>query len=63
MTADDLQAQVVRAQSGDQAALEQVVRAIQDQIHHLAVRMLFHLEDARDATQEIQRLLNSRGQS
>ncbi len=28
MTADDLQAQVVRAQSGDQAALEQVVRAI-----------------------------------
>ena len=53
MTAHYLQAQVVRAQSGDQAALEQVVRAIQDQIHHLAVRMLFHLEDARDATQDI----------
>ena len=53
MTADDLQVQVARAQSGDQVALEQVVRAIQDQIDHLAVRMLFHLEDARDATQDI----------
>jgi RNA polymerase sigma factor (sigma-70 family) len=44
---------VAQAQGGDQRALEDVVSAIQDQVHHLAVRMLVNLEDARDATQDI----------
>lgn len=42
-----------RAQGGDRDALEQLVRLIQDRVHHLAVRMLFNPEDALEATQEI----------
>ncbi len=48
-----LSEQVSRAQVGDQAALERVVREIQDQVYRLAVQMLWHPEDAEDATQEI----------
>ncbi len=48
-----LSEQVSRAQTGDQAALERVVREIQDQVYRLAVQMLWHPEDAEDATQEI----------
>lgn len=49
----DLQDQVNKAQSGDHIALESVVRNIQDNVHHLAMRMLVNPDDALDATQEI----------
>jgi RNA polymerase sigma factor (sigma-70 family) len=48
-----LQQQVRQAQNGDREALEQVIRATQDRIYGLALRMLWHPEDAKDATQEI----------
>ena len=48
-----LEALVGRAKDGDRAALEAVVRGIQDRVYNLAVRMLWHPEDAADATQEI----------
>lgn len=41
------------AQQGDQAALETVLRAIQDRVYGLALRMLWHPADAEDASQEI----------
>lgn len=50
---DDLDKLVGKAQNGDQSALEQVVRDIQDRVHHLSMRMLVNPEDASDATQEI----------
>lgn len=63
-----LEAQVRRAQAGDRAALEAVVRAVQPQVHGLAWRFLWHPEDAEDATQEIlvrlvTRLSSFRGES
>ena len=42
-----------RAQQGDQRALEELVAQIQGKIYGLALRTLWHPEDARDATQEI----------
>src|SRR2546423_1615825 len=54
MTDDDgLTALVQRAQDGDAAALEGVVRAVQDDVFGLALRMLAHTDDARDAAQEV----------
>ena len=50
---DDLEALVRRAQAGDRAALESVVRAAQARVHGLALRFLWHPEDAEDAAQEI----------
>ncbi|HEV8711732.1 MAG TPA: RNA polymerase sigma factor [Candidatus Binatia bacterium] len=44
---------VVRARSGDREALEELVRHHQGWIYNLAVRMLYHPQDAEDATQEI----------
>lgn len=44
---------VEKAKAGDQAALEEIIRQIQDKIYALALRMLWHPEDAQDATQEI----------
>ena len=44
---------LARAQNGDLAALEQVLRAVQDTVYRLAVRMLGQREDAQDATQEV----------
>ena len=44
---------VERARNGDGRALEQVVRTIKDDVFGLAVRMLWHPEDAEDAAQEI----------
>lgn len=41
------------AQSGNRAALEELVTQIQKPIYNLAVRMLWHPADAEDATQEI----------
>jgi RNA polymerase sigma factor (sigma-70 family) len=50
---DNLNKLVRDAQQGDQDALEEVVRRIQDRVHHLAMRMLVNPEDAFEATQEI----------
>ncbi len=47
------QATVAAAIGGDRAALEAVVRAVRDDVYRLAHRMLWHPQDAEDATQEI----------
>ena len=44
---------VLRAKSGDRAALEALVGRHQAWIYNIAVRMLYHPQDAEDATQEI----------
>jgi DNA-directed RNA polymerase specialized sigma24 family protein len=44
---------VKRAQRGESAALEELITTIQPKIYGLALRMLWHPEDAKDATQEI----------
>jgi RNA polymerase sigma factor (sigma-70 family) len=44
---------LARACAGDVAGVDEVLGAIQPGIYNLAVRMLGHREDARDATQEI----------
>lgn len=44
---------VAAAVGGDQRALEQLLRAVADDIRRLALRMLWHPDDADDATQEI----------
>jgi RNA polymerase sigma factor (sigma-70 family) len=49
----ELEQLVALAQAGNSEALEQLVERIQGQIYGLALRMLWHPEDARDATQEI----------
>lgn len=51
--AERLEDAVARAQSGDRAALETVVTAIQKDVYGLALRFLWHPEDAEDAAQEI----------
>ncbi len=42
-----------QALDGDRQALDTLVRALQDDIYGLALRMLWNREDAEDATQEI----------
>ena len=59
---------VRRAREGDGESLERLVSRIQDRIYGLSLRMLWHPEDARDATQEIlirivTRLATFRGES
>jgi RNA polymerase sigma factor (sigma-70 family) len=49
----DLEASVRKAQAGDRTALEAVVRAVQNDVFHLALRMVGHPDDARDASQEV----------
>jgi len=44
---------VALAQAGDPQAVEDVLRAVKDDVYGLAVRMLGLPEDAKDATQEI----------
>jgi Sigma-70 region 2 len=44
---------VARARGGDRDALEGLVRRHQSWIYNIAVRMLYHPQDAEDATQEI----------
>lgn len=44
---------VKAAQDGDKQALESLVRAIQDDVYYLSLRMLYEPADAKDATQEI----------
>jgi RNA polymerase sigma factor (sigma-70 family) len=48
-----LEALAARAVAGDREALQAVVRAIQDGVYNLALKMLAHPQDAEDATQEI----------
>ena len=50
--ADALRTLALAAGGGDPDALDQVVSAVQDDIYRLALRMLWHPEDAQDATQE-----------
>lgn len=42
-----------QAQGGDRSALDAVIKGIQDDVYGLALRFLWHPEDAEDATQEI----------
>src|SRR6202045_4721713 len=44
---------VMRARSGDRPALEELIQRHQGWIYNIAVRMLYHPQDAEDATQEI----------
>ena len=44
---------VAAAVGGDRQALEELLKLIVDDVHRLAQRMLWHPEDAEDATQEI----------
>jgi len=44
---------VLRAKSGDAAAVEEFIVRHQPWIYNIAVRMLYHPQDAEDATQEI----------
>lgn len=44
---------VMRAQAGDRAALEELVTRHQPWIYNIAVRMLYTVENAEDATQDI----------
>lgn len=53
MTEASLDALAERAKAGDDAALEALVRGLQDRLYALAFRFLGHREQARDATQEI----------
>jgi RNA polymerase sigma factor (sigma-70 family) len=50
---EDLESVVEAARGGDRLALERVVRAVQDDVYRLALRMTGCPEDARDACQEI----------
>jgi RNA polymerase sigma factor (sigma-70 family) len=66
--AEPLSQVVARAQQGDRAALEDVVRAVQPDVYRLAMRFLWHPQDAEDATQDIlvrvvTRLSTFRGES
>src|SRR5437773_434978 len=53
VTAPEDRALVLRVKSGDAAALEELVVRNQAWIYNIAVRMLYHPQDAEDATQEI----------
>ena len=44
---------VLRARSGDHAALEELVRHHQGWIYNIALRMVFYPQDIEDATEEI----------
>lgn len=48
-----LEHEVARAVAGDREALERVVARIQPDVQRLALRFLWHPQDAEDATQEI----------
>ena len=57
-----LESDVLRAQAGDRVALDAVLRAVQTDIYAVALRFLWHPQDAEDATQEILvRIVNGLG--
>ncbi|HUN59303.1 MAG TPA: RNA polymerase sigma factor [Candidatus Binataceae bacterium] len=47
------QSLIARAGSGDRQALEDLIQRHQQWIYNIAIRMLYHPQDAQDATQEI----------
>lgn len=53
MTEQSVEATAKRAVAGDRDSLDALVRALQSDVHGLALRMLWNREDAEDATQEI----------
>lgn len=66
--ADDLAALTTQARDGDARALEQLLKAVRDDVHRLALRMTGCPDDALDATQEVlirvmTRLSTFRGQA
>ena len=50
---DYFETRIEDAKNGDRAALEAVVRDVQDNVHRLAMRILVNPDDALEATQEI----------
>jgi RNA polymerase sigma factor (sigma-70 family) len=48
----ELRRLVAEAAAGDRTAAEAVLAAVRDDVYRLALRMLWHPEDAEDATQE-----------
>lgn len=50
---NSLESLVKKSVAGDKNALEEVVLQIQDLIYNLAIRMLWHPDDAKDATHDI----------
>jgi RNA polymerase sigma factor (sigma-70 family) len=44
---------VARARAGDAPALEDLIIAVKDDVYNLSIRMLWHPQDAEDASQEI----------
>ncbi len=44
---------ILAATNGDRHALERIILSVQDMIYNIALKMLWHPEDAQDATQEI----------
>jgi RNA polymerase sigma factor (sigma-70 family) len=50
---DELDRAAREAREGDRTALERLIAGLQDRVYGLALRMMWHPEDARDATQEI----------
>jgi RNA polymerase sigma factor (sigma-70 family) len=52
MSAGPLESLAERAVAGDRDSLEALVRALQDPMYRLSLRLLGHPEQARDATQE-----------
>ena len=44
---------VAHARSGDRRALEDLIQRHQGWMYNIALRMLYHPQDAEDATQEI----------
>jgi RNA polymerase sigma factor (sigma-70 family) len=49
----DLDTLAVAARGGDRAALEELMAGLADHLYRLALRMVWHPQDAEDATQEI----------
>ncbi len=50
--AGPLEAAAAAAAAGDAAALEAVLAGVRDDVYGLALRMLWHPQDAADATQD-----------
>ena len=53
MTREEERELLSRAQKGDSAAFEEIVRAHEATVYHLALRQLGNREDAEDAAQEV----------
>ena len=49
----DYKSLIPEALSGDMNALERILLSVRDQVYNLALRFLWHPQEAEDATQEI----------